>query len=185
MKLRLWITMLILVFATLIGCQQRALKTLTPEPTPTPALSPTLIPTRAATGTDFTPGPTSTQIRPTLPFPTHRPTITLPAGFSGLTAEEKVNEGSHSYTVACQSWGKCECDSALAVPGLEFKISFSIDRVTLNSQATEISYKKIVPNLYRIEDATTLSDIIFTIEGWEFYVTKGGNACALQVFTIK
>ena len=159
-------------------------------PTPTSSLLTTITSTIPPTVTRTpwltqTPAPlfpTSTQ-RVDGAVPTYRPTITLPAGFSGLTPEEQSARGSHTYQVTCQSWGNCVCDSALAEPLVNLPIEFSDSQVTLGAGEQVFSYTKLWPNLYQVRLEQKVAEIRFIPEGFEFFVTQTGHACSLQIFT--
>jgi len=162
------------------GIEDRS--TFTPEPTSTPSHTPVITRTALATWTPFALGPTSTS-RVDAAVPTYRPTITLPAGFTGLTAEEQAAQGTHTYSVACQSWGDCVCDSALASPQVTLPVVFDTTQATLGSGSQSLTYPKVWPNLYRLTLQQKVAEIRFLPEGFEFFVTQAGQACSLQTFT--
>ena len=162
------------------GIEDRS--TFTPEPTSTATHTPVVTRTALATWTPFALGPTSTP-RVDSAVPTYRPTITLPAGFTGLTAEEQAAQGTHTYSVACQSWGDCVCDSALAEPRVTIPVVFDTTQVTLGSGNESLTYPKVWPNLYRLVLQGKVAEIRFLPEGFEFFVTQAGQACSLQTFT--
>ncbi|MBI4928009.1 MAG: hypothetical protein HY835_09605 [Anaerolineae bacterium] len=155
----------------------------------------TLTPTRYRTSTrtpfaTWTPYPTSETSTPSpvLAEVTRRPTVTmLPgAGRNDLTPEEKIHEGTHTYSVTCQILGAdCVCDSALANPIVELSIVFDAGGVTLGSGDEQLRYEKVWANLYQVKTSETTSEITFLQNNWEFYVTKGGAACVLQSFTLR
>jgi hypothetical protein len=151
--------------------------------TSTAVLTPT--PTLFATWTPFLLGQATQTPLAELPYPTIRPTITLPAGFSGLTSEEQAAQGSHQYAVACKSWNNCVCDSAIAEPGVTLPIVFGQNSVTLEEGKTAYQYEKVWPNLYRVVLEQKVAEIIFLRDGFEFSVKAGGLPCSLQVFTYK
>jgi hypothetical protein len=162
-----------------------AIVTATPYPTqpePTARPSATITHTPAPTWTEMVLGPTATA-RVDSALPTRRPTATQDPDLKGLTPEEAANQGEHSYSVGCQAWGKCVCDSALAVPQISMTIAFDSSGVSLSASEGQLSYPRAAPNLYRIEQPDLLAEITFLPEGWELFVLKGGSACALQTYT--
>jgi hypothetical protein len=156
--------------------------TITPEPTNTPTRVKSSTPTAKATWTPYPTFMTSTpEVR--VEGPTRRPSVTVEAGFSGLTPEEQVNQGSHTFSVACQVFvGNCVCDSAMENPVVEILIVFDETGVTLGSGEEQLRYSKVWPNLYRVESNGTTAEITFLADGWEFYVTRDGSPCQLQTF---
>jgi hypothetical protein len=157
--------------------------TITPELSSTPRPAATRTPTAVATWTPFALGPTSTT-RVDGAIPTRRPTTTSIPGFTGLTPEEQANSGTFTYGITCQAWGKCVCDSANAVPSQSITITFDEQGVTLAGGENEVlAYPKAAPNLYRIESSDLTAEITFLMEGFEFFVVKGGQACQMQTFT--
>jgi len=157
--------------------------TITPENSPTVRPTSTAAPTALATWTPFVLGPTSTA-RVDSAVPTRRPTTTVVPGFSGLTPEELANQGAFTYAIACQAWNGCVCDSANANPVQTITITFDTQGVTLAGSVDEtLAYPKAAPNLYSLESPELTADITFLMEGFEFFVVRGGQVCQLQTFT--
>ena len=157
--------------------------TITPENSPTSRPTSTTAPTAQATWTPFVVGPTSTA-RVDSAVPTRRPTTTVVPGSSGLTPEELANQGAFTYAIACQAWNGCVCDSANANPIQAMTITFDTQGVTLAGSVDEtLAYPKAAPNLYRLDSPELTADITFMMDGFEFFVMRGGEVCQLQTFT--
>lgn len=151
------------------------------EPTRKPTS--TITATLKATWTPMVLGDTSTP-QATSAGSLRRPSSTVdPALNGGLTPEEQVNQGEHTYAVACQSFGTCVCDSALAQPSVTMTIMIDRSSVSLAAKDGQLSYPRAAPNLFRITQNNIVADVTFLSEGWELYVEKDGNACSIQTYT--
>jgi hypothetical protein len=153
------------------------------QPAATSKPSATNQPTHAPTITMMALGPTSTAQSTRSANPVRRATATYDPSLKGLTKEEEVNQGQHTFGVACQSWGNCVCDSALAVPSVNMTITFDHSGVNLAAKEGQLAYPRAAANLFRIEQTNLIAEITFLPNGWELFVMKGGNACSLQTYT--
>jgi hypothetical protein len=152
--------------------------TLTSEPTSLPAQSSA---TTAPTFTPFILQATST-LPNTAVQSTRRPTVTLPPEFSGFTPEELLNQGTHKYTVACQAWGACVCDSALVASPVTVTIEFTEDALSLSTPDGIFSYTEQGFNQYVLMDQDTTREIFFLLNGFQISQTEAGAACLLHTY---
>lgn len=114
--------------------------------------------------------------------PTRLPTITLLPEFSGFTSEELVNQGMHKFSVACQAWGACVCDSTRTVSPVTVVIEFTEGVVNISEPGGSFYYAKQAPSQYVLTDQDAMLEIFFRLDGFQVYRTEVGAACLLYTY---
>lgn len=102
-----------------------------------------------------------------------------------VSGAEQANSGLHTFDVACERFGDCACDSALAEP-LVTTISFTAEGVVFESDDSAIVYPREADGSYRLvtdEAEQKVATITFTDTGFVFELTVAGAPCSLQTYT--
>lgn len=119
---------------------------------------------------------------------TNAPVITSAPGTAATTGSldaEARNTGTFTFDVACQKFGDCACDAALAEP-LTVTISFTAAGAVFTNDEGTITYPTDGHGGYRLvvdTDNDKVATLTFTDTGFVFEMTVAGAPCSLQTYT--
>lgn len=161
--------------------------TSTPAASRTPPTTPSVTPARP-TWTPFPSAetPTVDSASPDI-LPTHipfSPGADWMPQVDGLTPQESANSGAHHYSGKGVAFGDCVFTGADA--DQLGNITFTSTSVILSSSdgTSGITYSQVGPNVYTVEEGEMVAIITFYMDGFDLDVTKDGQYCSKQVFTL-